>query len=330
MMKLSTLWKLDQTFSHDRTSPIADAIASRWKHDPGSIRFYRSSANHIVTLTIDGERTFLRFAAASERRLDTIKNELAIIEHVRQRGVDAVRPVASLNGRFVESVETPIGTYHAVLFAGIPGQHKDPDTIAPAEAFAWGATAGRLHNDLASVPSQYNLKPPAWTTMIEAAKAASPGVRQEAIRLERVLDGLPRDASTYGLLHNDLELDNLIWNRAVPTVLDFDEYSDGWYLHDIAKALDEILVDSKISGDERGQAFLAGYRSERALDDSMLTWLPDFAALTQLHGWYMRMQSLDLAAEDVDQPWMVSLITDFSNWCQEFEAELATRATPVE
>jgi Ser/Thr protein kinase RdoA (MazF antagonist) len=328
MMKLSTLWKFDRTLRPDRTSPVADAIASHWRHDPGSVRFYRSSANHIVTLTIDGEPAFMRFAASTERRLDTIENELAIIEHVRSRGVDVVRPVASLSGRFVESVETPIGTYHAVLFAGIPGHQKDPESITAPEMVAWGATVGRLHNALATVPPRHNRKPPAWTTVIEAAKAAGPGVRREAIRLENVLNALPRDASTYGLLHNDPELDNLIWNGEPATVLDFDEYSDGWYLHDIAKALDEILV-GEITGDDRGQAFLAGYRSERALDESMLAWLPDFAALTQLHGWYLRVRSLDLAAEDVDKQWMVSLITDFSTWCQEFEADLATPATPV-
>jgi Ser/Thr protein kinase RdoA (MazF antagonist) len=160
--------------------------------------------------------------------------------------------------------------------------------------------------------------------VIEVAKSGSPAVRQEAIRLEAVLNSIPRDASMYGLLHNDLELDNLIWNDGIATVLDFDEYSDGWYLHDIAKALDDVLVDGETIDDDRGREFLAGYRSERALDESLLARLPDFAALTRLHTWALIDRSLDLAVEDVDRDWMVSLIGRFIDMRREYEAGLAS------
>jgi Ser/Thr protein kinase RdoA (MazF antagonist) len=324
-MKLSTLWAFDQTIGADGSSPIATQIARRWDHDPGSIRFFRSSANVIYILTVDGERCFLRCAAATERTRETIENELAIIDHVHSTGMPVVRPIGSLAGSFVETVETGIGSVHAVLFQGIPGELKHADSLSESEMRVWGATIGKLHALLATVPSGYNRKPPGWQVILDAATQGNEVIRWEGERLSAVLQALPHDASTYGLLHNDLELDNLIWRDGVPTVLDFDEYSSGWYLTDIAKALDEPFDNGETVNGPGIQAFLAGYRSEHILDEEMLALLPEFSALIRLHSWTLIGRSLDLAADDVDQDWMKSLIGRFANHQRDYEASLADK-----
>jgi Ser/Thr protein kinase RdoA (MazF antagonist) len=324
MMKLSTILAVDQTIGPDGSSPIATSIAQRWRHDPGSVKFFRSSANVIYTLETDGVRSFLRCAANTERSRDAIEDELAIIECVRKSGFSVVCPLASKSGHLVETVDTALGQFHAVLFAGIPGEHKQPDTISVEEMFAWGAAVGHLHTALATVPPGQNRKPPAWQTVIAASQQGSETVRGEASRLDAVLRSLPRDSATYGLLHNDLELDNLIWHDGEATILDFDEYSSGWYLHDIAKALDEVIDFNKIEGNPRADAFLAGYRSQHHLDNDMLGFLPEFSALTRLHGWSLRVRALDLTVDDVDPEWMQSLIARLTAWQQQYESSLTS------
>jgi Ser/Thr protein kinase RdoA (MazF antagonist) len=322
MMKLSTLWAFDRTIGPDGSSPVATSIAQCWRHDPGSVTFFRSSANVIYTLEIDGVRSFLRCAASTERSRDAIEDELAIIEQVRTYGIPVVRALPSRSGHLLETVDTALGQFHAVLFAGIPGTQRNPASILIEETFAWGAAVGHLHSALATVPPWQNRKPPAWQTVIAAAMQGSEQVRQEAARLDAVLRSLPNNPATHGLLHNDPELDNLIWHDGKATILDFDEYSTGWYLHDIAKALDEVIDGGQIAGNPRVDAFLAGYRSQHPLSDEMLELLPEFSALTRLHGWYLLDRAIDLTVDDVDQAWMQSLITRLTQHQQHYESSL--------
>ena len=325
MMKFTTLWAFDQAIDTDGSNPIATHIAGRWRHDPGTVRFFRSSANVIYILTVDGERCFLRCAASTERSRETIEIELAVIEHARDAGISVVRPLRSIAGAFVETVETDIGPVHAVLFQGIPGEHKDPASLSDTELRAWGACVGKLHAALATVPAASNRKPPGWKVILDSATRGSAAVRQEGERISAILQALPQDDSTYGLLHNDLELDNLIWRDGVPTVLDFDEYSSGWYLTDIAKALDEVFDNGETVGGPGIQSFLAGYRSEHDLDDRHLALLPEFSALIRLQTWALLDRAIDLSPEDVDQDWMKSLIVRLSDYQLEYETSLVNQ-----
>ena len=56
MMRLSTMWAVDRTIDADGRSPIADEILAAWGHDPGTARFFRSSANFIYTFDRAGDR----------------------------------------------------------------------------------------------------------------------------------------------------------------------------------------------------------------------------------------------------------------------------------
>ena len=48
---------------------------------------------------------------------------------------------------------------------------------------------------------------------------------------------LPRTPDVYGLVHNDLCEDNLLWLGGEPTVIDFDDCCFTWFAADIARTL---------------------------------------------------------------------------------------------
>ena len=87
MMKLSTMRTVDSTVDTHGGSPIAEQILTSWDHDQGSLRFFRSSANFVYRFRQGGKPCFLRFAATSERRRDTIEAEIDILQWVAQRGM---------------------------------------------------------------------------------------------------------------------------------------------------------------------------------------------------------------------------------------------------
>lgn len=80
----------------------------------------------------------------------------------------------------------------------------------------------------------------------------------------------------------DFELDNLAWAGDRPIAYDFDEAAVSWFAADIAYALRDLADPTGHPADEyraRFDAFIAGYRSLRPLDDQDIGRLPLFAGL---------------------------------------------------
>ena len=148
-------------------------------------------------------------------------------------------------------------------------------------------------------------------------------VRAQAQRLSALLGTLPRSPDTYGPIHTDLELDNLIWNDGTVSILDFDEFDDGWYLLDIAKALTDLLQGGETVQSPRIAAFIAGYREHFQLDDGMLRHLPEFLALSELRGYMSLVRAIDMEPAEAEVDWLRDLIGRLRAWMSEYESGLA-------
>ncbi|MDQ2717643.1 MAG: hypothetical protein M3Z08_22350 [Chloroflexota bacterium] len=125
MMKLSTMLKVDSTVDTQWQSRIADRILEHWEHDQGSAHFFRSSTNFVYVFSKDGEHYFLRFADSAERTGAAIEAEMALLCWIASKGMSVTTPIASKNDRYVETVETDLGIFHAVVFAGLQGSHTN-------------------------------------------------------------------------------------------------------------------------------------------------------------------------------------------------------------
>ena len=139
--------------------------------------------------------------------------------------------------------------------------------------------------------------------------------------MQAVLQCVPRNADTFGLLHNDVELDNLVWTDDGISILDFDEYGSGWYLLDIAKALTDLLQEGDTIDSPRIAAFIAGYRQQHPLDD-MLDLLIDFLALSEFRGYMSLVQAIDLDERDAEVDWMRNMIRRLRDWMAGYEQQL--------
>jgi Ser/Thr protein kinase RdoA (MazF antagonist) len=328
MMRFTTLWSLDRTVDPaTNISPIANTLAAHWDHDPESVRFFRSSANFIYRLRREGRPAWLRIAAASERTPGGIQTELDLLAWLNQEGVPAVRPIPARSGELVVTHDTAIGPLHAVLFDHLDGDiRRDLDTLSLAEIERWGATVGRLHTALASAPETFGTRSAGWQGALEAVESGTltvpPVVQREADRLRAVLRDLPTTPDEYGLIHSDLELDNLVWNDGEIAILDFDEFGSGWYMLDIAKALTDLLREGENAQSPRVDAFIGGYRQQHALGDDMLALLPEFLALSEFRSYISLVRAIDIEPEDAEVEWMRDLIVRLRGWTSEYEARL--------
>ena len=312
MMPLSVMWSVDRLTDVTGANPLADRIVERWPHDPGSTRFFRSSANFLYVFRHDGKRRFLRFAHGSQRQRKSIDAEIALVRWLAEEGLAVVRPVRSRNERFVETVASDWGTFHAVAFDALEGTQCEIEELDDASFRAWGASLGRLHATLKRYPGHVASVRSTMHGHLAQAKHVlpddAPAVWEELRCLESALDALPVDQDTYGLIHFDFELDNLIWQGRTAQMLDFDDCSCAWYAADIAFALRDRFDSGANVSTPGVRAFLDGYAVQTNLVDEQIAQIPLFSRFARLIQFARIARALDLATVP-DQPgWLSGLI----------------------
>ena len=329
MMSFRILWRLDSTIDPDTgQNPVADGVAAAWRHDSGSVRFFRSSANFIYRLMIDGQPAFLRMASGTERTVTSIQRELDLLAWLSAQGVPVVRPIPALSGDLVITAGTNTGPMHGVVFDALPGEIRDLDDLDLAGMELWGAAVGRLHATMQRAPAELR-RPAGWASSLAwlARKPAGvpDAVVREGMRQREFLAAQPRTPDRYGLLHTDLELDNLVWNGDEVAVLDFDEFGEGWFLLDIAKALTDVLDAGDGLESERIQAFVTGYRRFQPLTDEDIALIPDFQQILELRMYCVLTRAVNMEPDEAPVDWLRDLIVRLREWTTAYEAELAER-----
>lgn len=326
MMKLSIMELGDQRFDPDRAMPLAALAHQRWRHDPGSLTLFRYSSNFLYRFTDQGEPRFLRSAHEGQRSRAQIEAEMALLLWLHGQGIRVAAPLPSLAGNIVESVETECGTFHAVVFEGLAGEQLDCDELDVDGFRAWGAALGELHAAMRRYPGLAAATRPSWQGDLALAERHIPphdrAILREFADIAAELATLPDTPETYGLIHFDFELDNLIWRDGVPGIIDFDDAAHHWYAADISFALRDLFDYGVSAADPRAQAFISGYREHSPLDSAMLARLPLFSRLQRLGGYGRIARALDLDPSGDYLPWLRDLEGRLAAMKQEFLASL--------
>jgi Ser/Thr protein kinase RdoA (MazF antagonist) len=163
-----------------------------------------------------------------------------------------------------------------------------------AEGYA-GAGRPSIHDHLQAVAQQ-----------LPAHEHAA--LRQLAL-LERQLAALPANEQTFGLIHYDFELDNLIWDGQRVGIVDFDDCARYWFVADIAFALRDLFADQAEqidTSDERFRTFIAGYREIRDLSDHELAQLGLFLRVHKLVTFAKLLRAADIDPQTAP-PWIADL-----------------------
>jgi Ser/Thr protein kinase RdoA (MazF antagonist) len=117
---------------------------------------------------------------------------------------------------------------------------------------------------------------PAARRYLRAAKRKT-AQRIEQFVQQAMLD-LGRHPSRFGLIHADLNLDNIVFHRGNASPIDFDEFGRGWYLFDLAE-----LIRTSITPDnwrKRKQLALSVYQQTRALHSVEIDGMDPFIVAT--------------------------------------------------
>lgn len=281
MMPLTEIDRLRQTVADSWDSPVADQVAAHWGCPPGTAKWWRSSASHVFVLRENGGRCFLRFVPGAYLGPDRVAATARLMARLSRSGSAVVRPVPSESGTLTVTVQTRIGAMHAMMVEAAPGDEVEVADLTEPRAWRWGQALARLHRDAtgrgAGLTESFGELPG-----IAGLFAGDTLLVEATLTLAGWMGTLPRDTSHWGVVHGDFELDNMAWAGDRPVAYDFDEAAVSWFAADIASALRDLAdpTGHAAAGHRaRFDAFIAGYRSLRPLDDQELGSLPLFAGL---------------------------------------------------
>jgi Ser/Thr protein kinase RdoA (MazF antagonist) len=331
MMKLSLMQAVVDTLNDTGRSPVADAVLAAWVHDQSGARYFRASANFIFVFEREGQPYILRFAHTSERTADAIHAELAYLRHLAAHKVPVALPIRSLSGRWVESVATTLGVFHAVVFEHLPGQQYDVGDLSLAQFTRWGSALGSLHQAAEGYSGAGRATIHDHLRMLEQQLPAHEGAAWHLLTtLERQIAALPTSDQTFGLIHYDFELDNLLWDDQRVSIVDLDDCAGYWFVADIAFALRDLFDDHAEQidvTDTRFRAFVTGYRTTRTVTDEELRRLPLFLRIHNLVSFAKLLHAADIDDAHAAPAWAVDLQAKLLRKVQTYRDSFAAAAT---
>ena len=293
-MRLSAIRRLDDAVE-DGLGQIARRLLGSWRHDHGSLSFFRASANAVYRFSLDGEPYFLRLTLASERSKCAVDAEIDLVEWLGHEGVCVPVVAPAEDGRRVLTAETESGRVHAVVFAGVSGHERTLEELTLADFRSWGSALGNLHAALRRYPAPTS----PWESWREQLDFADKHVDDEVVAgeiagIRETLAALPVDREHFGLIHGDFELDNLFWNGRISGIIDFESAVLHWRIADVALAI-EPLADNEPARD----AFLTGYEESSSLDERVWATREVFLRYSELLRHAKIVRSLDLPPQEV-------------------------------
>ena len=155
--------------------------------------------------------------------------------------------------------------------------------------------------------------------------ASEPAVHKAIAQLRNRLNTLPVTPQTFGLIHFDFELDNLIWTEQGLVAIDFDDSAWYWFVADIAFALRDLFDDevAKInSHHESFQAFIAGYQTEKSITADELALIPLFLKLHHAIGFGQLTRALEVELPADEPIWATTLRQKLEVIAQQYRHEL--------
>ncbi len=254
------------------------------------------NATYAVEDSETGERSILRVHRRDYHRAAEIESELDWLAAL-DSGSDVTVPTVlpTRDGQRVVTVEHEGVARHVVHFAMVPGAEPNPETLTVTDFHTLGRITAALHEH-----ARTWTRPPGfqrfswdwehclgdrprwgrWSDAVGVGPGEAAVLKRAEQLLRRRLSEYGTGPDTFGLVHADLRLANLLVDEQTITVIDFDDCGFGWYFYDFGTAVSFMEDDPALP--EWQHAWTAGYRTRAPLAAEHEAMLPSFVLLRRL------------------------------------------------
>jgi Ser/Thr protein kinase RdoA (MazF antagonist) len=292
------------------------AALLQWDYEEDSVEFIRVSSNFVFRFKRGNGSFILRLTPDEDQ--NKLSREMDFLAMLSKNGLTVNMPVSSVNGHLIKTVNTELGDFQAVVFNYFEGEQLEISEISDCRMTAWGKALGSIHS--ASKKAALNNGPYRLESRLEGNGDVLPEfVQQEEIYLRSWLNGLAKSTDTYGPLHFDFELDNIIWNGDIPQIIDFESSLTGWYAADIAFALRDLFDNVIDLQDRNFTLFLDGYRQANTITEQELNNIPMLLRLHNLITYKQLIASLDVRKNPGQSEWVNELISKLEKKLNHYE-----------
>ena len=288
---------MDQQIIARYNDTILQEAMRRYGIAPEKIRLLDSFESIVYEFEREGQGFILRIGHSFRKSEALIQGEVDWINHLARGGVSVARAIPSENGKLVEVIDDAQGGQFLVT-AFIKAKGQQPWLAG------WTSTRyenyGRLLGSMHALAVDYEPVPawrrPEWNDVslnfIEQYLPETEVIaRQTYETLMEHIHALPKDRSSYGLIHQDAHQNNFFMDDdGTLTLFDFDDCAYSWFINDIAIVLFYISMDAEELGFKDSASFthefmphfLRGYRQAYPLSPAGLKEIPAFLKLREL------------------------------------------------
>lgn len=263
-------------------------VQSLWELNKHPV-FHRYLANHVYFSSTADRDLVVRLTPATHRNKNEVIAEVSFMNYLAQKEFPLAIPMASKNGRLVESTEFDDKLFFATVFKKIEGlRATDEESLESKFLFNWGAYLAQLHTYSIQYVGAKNLeyRRPEWdfdAVKVKATSFAKTSRGPASARLHECIDWLSqleKGDENYGLIHGDLHRGNFFVVDKRIVSFDYDDSCYHWFLYDLASSLSTVL---KLAKDEPHRQkvigeFFEGYESIRPFSKR---WKDRFEAFYQ-------------------------------------------------
>lgn len=297
-----------------------------------AINAHGGGRNRVYHCTKAGEADkILRISFLKDRSKEDFLAETEYIRYLHDNGGSVANVINSLQGNLVEEVIYNNRAFFIVLFDKAKGKRFVDNDYKYREGasiteyyYNCGKTLGKLHQlskEYAPTHKRYNFLDKFCMEYINKLIPDSHALlKMKMFDLLKALEGLDKSPETFGMVHFDFNDGNYFidFDTGQITVYDFDNSCFCWYLFDLAAVWENGTgwVWHEKSADERKEfmddyfkVVVDGYRSETAIDDSMLDHLPIFLKANLVEGIVSHFECLrDGDNDGIDEEWVSNAI----------------------
>lgn len=278
---------------------LARSALHHWNLDSAELTLLACRENTVFRVTGEDCRYALRVHRPGYHSDSALRSELQWLQALSDADIEVPTVVPTRTGELfaVGTVDGIPGPVQVDLFEWIDGQQLGSVQAEVGDDLQWigdtwhkvGALAAGLHNHSAGWQAPAGFVRHAWDENGLAGAEPFwgrfwelPSLRREQRTLlcrarDRVygdLAALPKTPASYSMIHGDLLPENVLVDGERLRLIDFDDAGFGWHLFELVTPLYSIVDEPWF--ERAREALIAGYRSRRPLDDSMLELLPFF------------------------------------------------------